>query len=280
MTPMAVAPKPRLVIEPGGIPLRQYGRDLLDHRDLVPALAVREIKLRYRQTALGVLWIVVQPLLGAGILAFVFGRVAGLPTDGVPFFVFTYAGLLAWTVFSACVSRTAMSLVANARLVSKTFFPRLILPLSVTAAALVDFAVCFGVMIVLLFGSGLPPDGRLLLLPVWVTLLLMLAQGLGSVLAAVGVWFRDVVHVTPFLLMLGLYASPVAYSAAAVPDRYLDVYNLNPLVALLGAFRWSLFGTPLPTVGQLVYAGAVSVVAWVAGAFVLKRLEPRFADVI
>lgn len=280
LTAMALGTKPRLVIEPGGISLRQYGRDLRDHRDLIGVFALREIKLRYRQTALGAAWVVIQPLLGAGILGFVFGRVAGLPTDGVPYFLFAYAGLLAWNAFATAVHRTTTSFVANAPLVSKTFFPRLVLPLSASLATLLDFLVAFAVMVILLVATDLLPGARLLLLPVWLLLLLVLAQGLGCALSALAVSYRDVVHATPFLLQLGLYASPVAYSVSAVPARYVDLYNLNPLVALLGAFRWSLFGTPFPPGGHLAYAVVVSLVAFGAGFLVLKRLEPGFADVI
>lgn len=277
---MDAPPTPVLVIEPGSAPWRQYARDLLHHRDLIRVLGFREIKLRYRQTALGVAWVVLQPLLSAGILGFVFNRVARLPTDGVPAFAFTFAGFLAWTVFSSSLMRTTLSIVANASLVSKIFFPRVMLPLSALVAVTVDFLVGYFVLLLVLAGSHLLPNARLLLLPVWVLSLMMLSQGVGSVLATFSVRYRDIPQVTPVLVQLLLYASPVAYSISAVPTRYRTIYELNPLASLLGAFRWSVLGTPFPSTGPLMGALVASVAALGIGWVVLERKESTFADVI
>lgn len=271
---------PHLVIVPGSTPLLQYARDLLHHRDLVWVLALRDLKLRYRQTALGVTWVVLQPLLAAGILSFVFGNVADLPTEGIPTFVFTYAGMLAWTTFSQTFQRATTSLVSSAALVSKIFFPRLVLPISTVFSIMVDFCVSFVVMLILLYTNDLAPDARILLLPVWLAFLLMISEGVGSFLATFAVRYRDIPQITPVIVQLGLYASPVAYAVNAIPDRYLTLYYLNPLVALLEAFRWSLAGTAFPSIGHLSYSIAVAVIAIVVGTVTLERRERTFADVI
>jgi lipopolysaccharide transport system permease protein len=274
------AQTPHLVIVPGSTPLFQYLRDLLHHRDLVWVLAVRDLKLRYRQTALGVSWVVLQPVLAAGILSFIFGNVADLPTEGIPTFVFTFAGMLAWTTFSQTFQRATSSLVSSASLVAKIFFPRLVLPISTVFSIMVDFCVTLVIMLVLLFTNDLPPDARILLLPVWLIILIMIAEGAGSFLATFAVRYRDIPHITPVLIQLGLYASPVAYSVSAIPDRYLTLYYLNPIVALLEAFRWSLLGTAFPTTGHLAYSIAVALTVFVVGMVTLERRERTFADVI
>ena len=271
---------PLLVVEPGATPIRQYVRDVFHHRDLMRVLGYRELKLRYRQTALGVTWVVLQPLLSAGILGFVFNRVARLPTDGVPSFAFTFAGFLAWTIFSSTVLRSTTSIVANSSLVSKIFFPRVMLPLSTLVAVVVDFLVGFAVMVPLLASNHLLPGARLLTLPLWLLLLIMFSQGLGSILATFSVRYRDIPQIAPVLLQLLLYASPVAYSVSAVPARYRSLYEANPLASLLGAFRWSVVGTPFPSSGPFVEAVVCSVVFLVAGWFVLEKKEAAFADVI
>jgi lipopolysaccharide transport system permease protein len=274
------AHSPSIVIVPGSTPLLQYARDLIHHRDLVWVLAVRELKLRYRQTALGAVWVVLQPLLSAGILSFIFGNVADLPTQGIPTFIFTYAGMLAWGSFSQTFTRTTTSLVSSSSLVAKIFFPRMILPISTVMSVMVDFCVTLVVMVVMLFTNDLPPDARILLLPIWMTFFIMIAEGVGSFLATFAVRYRDIPQITPVLIQLGLYASPVAYAVSAVPDRYLSLYYLNPVVALLEAFRWSVLGTPFPSAGHLAYSIAVAAVVFVVGLVTLERRERTFADVI
>lgn len=271
---------PLVVIKPGAVPLRQYIRDLSHHRDLIRVLAGREIKLRYRQTALGVTWVVLQPLLAAGVLGFVFGRIARLPTEGIPYFVFAYAGMLCWNGFSTVITRTTSSLVSNTSLVSKVYFPRLILPLSAVPAVLLDFGVSFVVMVVLLVTNHLTPGSRLLLLPVWLALTLLLAEGMGCFFAAVSVRYRDIPQIIPVTLQLLLYASPVAYSVQAVPDRYQALYHLNPLAGLLEAVRWSVLNTSAPAGRYLAYSAFSACFAFLAGTVFLERLERRFADVI
>lgn len=271
---------PELVIEPGATSLRRYVSDLFHHRYLVWILGTRELKLRYRQTLLGPIWIVLQPIISAGVLSFVFGRVAELPTDGVPTFLFTYTGMLGWNAFSGSLGRTASVVLNNAGLVSKVFFPRLVLPLSTMFGACVDFAVTFSLVLTMSWIAGYPPSLRLVLIPVWLASAILLAQGIGTVLGSIAVRFRDVIQVSGILTQLLLYASPVAYAVSAVPEQYQTIYYLNPMVSLLEAFRWSLLGTPFPTAAHLAYSVAVALVVYVSGFVFMERMEPRFADII
>jgi lipopolysaccharide transport system permease protein len=279
-TEQPAASRPTVVIVPGSIPLRQYGRDLWHHRDLFGVLALRDLTLRYRQTAMGAIWVVLQPFLSAGILSFVFGRVAGLATDGVPSFLFTYVGMLAFGAFRDSLTKSSVSLTSNISFVSKIFFPRLALPLSSVGATCVDFCVGLVIALVLTFVSDLPPGPTLALVPIWVLFMIMLGQGFGLLLGSFAARYRDFGHITPFLLQLVLYASPVAYSVSAVPDRYLGLYYLNPIVGLLEAFRWSVLGTPFPTAGHLTYSIVVTTALFVVGAVVFEKREQMLADVI
>jgi homopolymeric O-antigen transport system permease protein len=273
-------PQPLLVIEPGRWPLGPYLRDTLYHRGMIGVMAMRDIKLRYRQTVLGVAWVVLGPLVSAGILSFVFGRVAKLPTDGVPSFLFTFAGLLTFNVFTSTTSKATGAMIGNAALVSKIFFPRLILPLAGGISVLIDFAVSLIIVAFLVLTNDVNTGWAVLLLPVWVLALFVLAQGLGCGFGAVSVRYRDVPQVVPVLLQLALYASPVAYAVSAVPQKYQWIYYLNPLVALIEGGRWSMLGTTAPTIGHVAYAMTVAIVVFVVGVVMLEKMERKFADVI
>lgn len=250
-------------------------------RDLLIALASRDVKIRYKQTVLGVLWVVLQPLLAAGIFSFVFGRVAKMPTDGVPAFIFSYAGLLGWGLFSNTVTRTSNCLIGNSHLISKVFFPRLILPLSTVGSVFVDFAVAAVMMAFIMGLSSVAPAWPLLTVPIWILLLLSLSLGLGLWAAALTVSYRDVQYVLPVLIQFGMYGSPAAYSVLAVPERYRTLYYLNPLAGLLDAFRWSLLGvTHKPEWWAVEYAAGMSLALALLGALMFKKMERKFADVI
>lgn len=272
--------KPLLVIESGSIPITQYLRDLAHHSNLIRVMAARDVKLRYRQTMLGPIWVVLLPLMTAAILAFVFGKVAKLPTDGQPVFLFTYAGTMAWSAFHQTVTRSTSSMTANASLVSKIFFPKVILPLTSVVAVIIDFVLSSAVFLVLLVLNDRTPGAAMLLAPLWVLLLLLLGLGLGTLFASLSVRYRDLAQVSPVLLQLLLYASPVAYAASAVPARYQTLYYLNPVASLLDGFRWSALGTPLPSTGHLLYSVAFAVGLFGLGMVVLERKERGFADVI
>lgn len=274
------APKPYLRIRPTSGWAALNLRETWQFRDLLMTLAGRDLKLRYKQTALGVIWVVLQPLLAAGIFSFVFGLVAKLPSDGVPYFVFSFAGLLGWNLFSGILTKSSVCLLGNQQLISKVFFPRLVLPLSTVPSVLVDFAIAAALMVGLLVAYRIAPGWGLLLLPIWMATIAALALGVGLVTSALTVSYRDVQYILPVFTQMLLYASPVAYAASKVPAEWRGVYFLNPLASLLDAFRWSLLGGPEPMWGSVAYAAVLSAGVLVWGAFAFKKMERRFADVI
>jgi lipopolysaccharide transport system permease protein len=262
---------------------RNVGRELAETwqaRDLLFTFADRDLRLRYRQTALGVVWVVLQPLIAAGIFAFVFGTVAHLSSDGRPYLLFAFAALTGWNLFSGILGRAAACLVGNAHLVSRVYFPRLILPLSVVPAALVDCIVSLGMYAVLLAVYGVAPTFALLTLPLWLLLLSAGAFGAGLVAASLTVRYRDVQYVLPVATQLLLYVSPVAYAAARIPEKWRTLYYLNPLAAAIEGLRWSLLGTDLPSAWALAWSVAAAVLAVASGMMVYRRMERSFADVI
>jgi lipopolysaccharide transport system permease protein len=254
--------------------------DLWNFRDLMWALAGRDVKLRYKQTALGIIWVVLQPLLGAGIFAFVFGVVAKMPSDGQPYFLLSYAGLLGWNLFNNVLTRASSSLVSNAPMVAKVFFPRMVLPLSTVPSALLDFAVAAAMMAIVMAGFRVAPGARLFLMPLFGLLLIGIAVGLSFLTSALMVSYRDVQHILPVFVQTLLYASPVAYSVSRVPEKLRTVYLLNPLASVLDAFRWSLLGGTTPNWGWLGYSATVTASLLFIGAVSFKRMERKFADVI
>jgi lipopolysaccharide transport system permease protein len=255
--------------------------EIIDFKDLLVELARRDIKLRYRQTLLGVAWVVLQPLLAAALLTFAFGVVAGLKTTGMPAFLVTYAGLLAWNVFGWTLSKTSVSMVGNAYLVSKVYFPRLILPLSGAISTLLDVAISLAVFGALLAGYGIGIGWPMLLLPIWIALLLCLALGAGLIAAALTVEYRDVQHILPVVIPFALYASPVAYEMSQIPDAYRSLmYLLNPLAPLIAGFRWSMLGRAPAPAAYVMWSAAVSVGMFAAGAAIFRRTERKLADVI
>jgi lipopolysaccharide transport system permease protein len=261
-------------------------REVWRFRDLLLALAGRDVKLRYKQTALGILWVILQPLMAAGVFSFVFGRVAQLPSNGIPYFLFSYAGLLGWNLFSSTLTKTSACLVGNSQLISKIFFPRLVLPLSAVPSVLIDFAVAMGMMIVLMFIYHCSPNAGILLFPVWMLMLLMMALGIGLITAALTVSYRDVQYILPVFVQILLYGSPVAYGLSyaltRIPGNLQFLYLMNPLCGPLEAFRASLLGTPWPPqlAWSLLYSGVASVWIFFVGAYSFKKMERKFADVI
>ena len=276
----ATAPRPHLTIRAGSGWASLNLREIWTFRDLLWSLVGRDLKLRYKQTALGVAWVILQPLMAAGVFSFVFGAVAKLPSGGVPYFVFSFAGLLGWNFFSTVLTKVSGCLVGNSGLISKVYFPRLILPGSSVGSSLVDFLIAACVMGVLLAVYHVVPSPALLLLPLWMLVLTAIAMGIGLWTAALSVAYRDIQYILPVALNILLYASPVAYSASAVPAKYRLFYQLNPLTPPLEAMRSSLLGTAAPGAGSLAISAGVAAVLLVAGLYAFKRMERSFADVI
>lgn len=255
-------------------------RELWRFRDLLIILALRDVKLRYKQTALGVIWVILQPLAAALIFAVIFGRFANLPSEGAPYLLFVFAGTLAWNIFGGAVQRAGNSLITDSRLISKVYFPRISIPMASSAAVLVDFAVALVVMIALLFAYGYGITWNILALPLMLLIVLVNAVGVSLFFSALNVYYRDFMYALPFLLQVWMYASPVVYSADLVPAALKPIYALNPMVGVIDGFRWALIGRgefPALTVGL---AALIGVLAFFGGALVFQRVERNFADVI
>lgn len=256
-------------------------RELLEHKELAWRLALRDVTVRYRQTALGVIWVVLQPLLTAGVFTLVFNRVVGVPaSDGVPYFLLAYWGVTCFSAFSQCLTRTAVSLVNNAALVEKVYFPRLLLPVSATGAVALDATVATVVGLLITAASGVGLSGAVVLLPLALALALLLGLGVGVLCAPLIVRFRDVGYVLPLLTQLLLYLSPVGYAVATVPADLRGPYLANPLAPLIEATRWAALGTAAPPSGPLVAAVLVTGALLVAAGYLFRRQERLFADVI
>jgi lipopolysaccharide transport system permease protein len=253
--------------------------ELWQYRDLVAFFALRDIKVRYKQAVFGGAWAVVQPLAGAAIFSVVFGRLAKLPSNGIPYLVFAFAGFALWSYVSSAVNTARGSLVANATLITKVYFPRLASPLARVLPALLDLAVALVVLIVMMAWVGLVPGLAVLTLPLWVIGAMVVALGTGTLFAAITVQYRDVQQVFGFVVQLWLFATPVAYASSLVGGGWSWLYHLNPMVGVMNGWRWSLFGGPPPGPEALL-SGAVAVLQLVVGLQVFQRNERRFADVI
>jgi lipopolysaccharide transport system permease protein len=255
-------------------------RELLGARDLFVILLGRELRVRYKQTALGVVWVVLQPLVPAIIFAVVFGSFARLPSAGAPYLLFALSGLVLYGLFSGAVTRAGGSLIRDGGLVTKIYFPRELLPLASGSAGVVDFLVGLAVILVAMvaFGQALPATA--MAIPVIVALTLALALGIGMAVAALSAHYRDFTIVVPFVLQLLLYGSPVVYSMEILPHSLANLLALNPLVPLIEAFRWSLLGTPAPTADRIILGSASGLLMIAAGLFVFSRASRDMADVI
>ena len=253
--------------------------ELWSYRELIGFLIWRDIKVRYRQTALGGAWAVLQPLVTMVLFSVIFGRVAKLPSDGVPYPLFTFAALLPWQMFAGGITNAANSLVSSSGLITKVYFPRLIVPIAAVTATLVDFAIAFTVLLLMMAWYGVHFSSAILVLPVFVLLALVTSFAAGLWLSALNVRYRDVQHAMPFLVQVWLFASPVAYSAALVPAAWRTIYALNPLVAVIQGFRWAILGAEAPT--AVLLPSMAAVVVLVAGGLIyFSRMEDTFADVV
>jgi lipopolysaccharide transport system permease protein len=275
-----IAELPLTVIEPtrGWVALKL--RELWTYRELVYFLTWRDIKVRYRQSVFGAAWIIIQPMMTMIIFSVIFGQFAQLPSEGVPYPIFSYAALLPWNLFAGALTRSTTSLVGSASLLQKVYFPRLAIPVASTLAVLVDFAIAFLVLVCLMFYYGFVPTVAALTLPLFILLALATALGVGLWLSALNVQYRDVGHAIPFLVQAWLYASPVAYAASLIPDRWQTLYALNPMVGVIDGFRWALLGTGPGPGPMLAVSSGVMLALLISGALYFRRMEKTFADVV
>ncbi len=254
-------------------------RELYEYRGLLWALSIRDIKVRYKQTMLGAAWAIIQPLLMMVIFTVIFGRLAYIPSDGYPYPVFVYAGLLAWNLFSQSITGAAMSVVGAQNLVSKIYFPRLVIPFASLGSYLLDFLISCCVLLILMIAFGVTWSVNLLCLPILILVTLICASGVGAWLAALNVQYRDFRYIVPFFLQLLMYATPVIYPVSLVPDKYRWLLYLNPMSGLTEGFRSSFLGTPFPYVAFL-YSCGISLVIFVSAVRYFNRVQTRFADII
>jgi lipopolysaccharide transport system permease protein len=271
---------PLTVIEPsrGWVSLRLS--EVWEYRELVLFLAWRDISVRYKQTVLGVAWAIIQPLASMVVFSVFLGRLAGVPSDGLPYPIFSYAALLPWNYFATAMTSASESLIGSERVITKVYFPRLVIPLAAVLPAAVDFAVAFLVLLGLMLFYRIAPTVNLVWLPPLLLLALTTALGVGFWISALNVQYRDFRYVVPFLVQFWFFASPVAYPSSLVPETWRTLYGLNPMTGVIEGFRWALLGAqslPTPTVAV---SAAVSLALLVSGAYYFRRMERSFADVI
>ena len=272
--------KPSVVIQPVRSAFDIELLSLCRSWELLYFLTWRDVKVRYKQTVIGVGWAILQPLITMLIFTALFSRMANISSDGLPYPIFAFAALLPWTYFSQAIGRSGTSLVNNAGLVTKVYFPRLIIPISAVASPLVDFAVAFGLLIAMMAWFRMVPTWSVLALPLFLLLCVTTALAVSLWLSALCVKYRDVGVVIPFLLQVWLYASPVAYPVSLVPARWRIIYSLNPMAGVIEGFRWSLLGTASPDFRVMAVSAFVVLTLLVGGTIYFKQTERTFADVV
>ncbi|MBN1122988.1 MAG: ABC transporter permease [Anaerolineae bacterium] len=268
------------VIEPSRGWLRVNFRELWDYRELLFFLSWRDISVRYKQTVMGMAWAIIQPLLSMVIFSIFFGNLAKIPSDDVPYPIFSYAALLPWQYFSSAMSASGRSMVGSGKLLTKVYFPRLIIPLAAVLPPIVDFAIAFVILIGLMIFYGVAITWRLLWLPLFLLLALATALGVGLWLSAMNVRYRDIGYVIPFLAQFWMYASPVVYPTSMLPERYQLLYGLNPMTGVIEGFRWALLGTNTPPGPITLVSAGVVVLLIISGMMYFRRMEDSFADII
>jgi len=270
---------PPIILEPSRSWVSLNLRDLWIYRELLYFLTLRDVKVRYKQTILGVAWVVMQPLLTTIIFTVFLGLLVKVPSDGIPYPLFAYAGLLPWTFFSGAVANSSNSLVGSAHLITKVYFPRMIIPGAAVGARLVDFAISAVILVGLMIYYGVGLTWSILMLPALVLLIMLLTLGLGMWTSALNVKYRDVGVALPVLIQLGMYVSPVLYPLSLVPERWRLVYSLNPLVGILENFRAALLGKEFNW-SALLISVVITLVVLVYASYDFRRMERGFADIV
>lgn len=252
--------------------------ELWAYRELVYFLVWRDIKVRYKQTALGAAWAVIQPLLTMLVFSIFFGRLAKMPSDGVPYPIFTFAALVPWTLFANGLTQSANSLVGSANLITKVYFPRLAIPIASVSAAVVDFALALLVLLAMMLYYGIVPTHKVLWLPLFLLLTIVTTLGVGLWFSALNVQYRDVRYVVPFTVQFWLFATPIAYPSSLLPEPWRMLYALNPMVGVVEGFRWALLDTQTAPGPMIAASSAAALLILIGGAFYFRRMEKTFAD--
>ena len=256
-------------------------RDLWLYRELIFFMTWRDLKVRYKQTLLGVAWAVLQPFVTMVVFSIFFGQLAQMPSDGVPYPIFTYTALLPWGLFTSALSVASRSLVTNSHMITKIYFPRIILPLSSILSGLVDFAIAFVILGGLMLFYGIAPTGAIWTLPFFLLLAMITSLGVGLWLASLNVLYRDVNYITPFLTQFWLFITPIVYPTSLLPDKWHVIYALNPMMGVVEGFRWAILGTEQGAPGITLFVSAfISVILLISGLLFFRRTERLFADMV
>jgi lipopolysaccharide transport system permease protein len=255
-------------------------RELWAYRELVYFLAWREIKVRYKQTAIGVAWAVLQPLAMMVVFTIFFGKLASMPSEGIPYPLFAFAALLPWQLFSRTITESTNSLVADQRLITRVYFPRIIIPLATTVSGIADFAISAGLLVALMLFYGVIPGAAIIWLPAFVLLMIIAALGVGFWLSALNVEYRDVRYALPFVCQFWFFVTPVVYPSSLVPERWQVLYGLNPMVGVVEGFRWALLGIGKGPSPMLAVSTAIAIALFVSGIIWFQRREQTFVDTL
>lgn len=254
-------------------------RELWAYRELLYFLAWRDVKVRYKQTVLGAAWAIFRPLLTMVVFSIFFGKFGKIPSDGLPYPVFSFVALLPWQLFVNSLTSSSQSVVAGGALITKVYFPRLLIPISSVLSGLVDFAVAFGVLIVMMFYYGIVPPPSMVFLPAFIVMAVISALAIGLWLSALNVKYRDVRLIVPFLAQLWLFVSPVVYPSSMIPEKWQSLYGLNPMAGVIEGFRWALLGSS-PPAGTIYMSVFLMVILFVSGLYYFRRTEKIFADLV
>jgi lipopolysaccharide transport system permease protein len=271
---------PITIVEPssGWTSLRL--RHLWEYRELLYFLTWRDIKVRYKQTALGAAWAVIQPFFTMVVFSLFFGRLAKVPSDGIPYPIFSYAALVPWTFFAQGLNQSSNSLVGNAHLISKVYFPRLVIPISSVLSGLVDFGIAFVVLLGMMVFYGIYPTGAVVYLPALLLLALVTCLGVGMWLSAINVKYRDVRYTVGFITQFWLFATPIAYPSSLLSAPWRTLYAINPMVGVVEGFRWALLGSQTAPGPMVIVSSLVAIALLISGVFYFRRMEKTFADVV
>lgn len=254
--------------------------ELWRYRELLYFLAWREVRVRYKQTALGAAWAIIQPLFTMLVFSLFFGRLAKMPSDGIPYPLFSLAALIPWTFFANGLTQSSNSLVTNANLISKVYFPRLAMPISAVASGAVDFGISFALLLGMMAFYRIMPSTHILFLPIFILLAFVSSLGIGLWLSALNVQYRDVRYTVPFLTQFWMFATPIAYPSSLLHEPWRTLYGLNPMVGVVEGFRWALLGTTLAPGAEVLMSSVTAVLILVGGACYFRRMERTFADII
>lgn len=279
-TALESLPSPLIIIKPSTGWLGLNLPEIWDRRELLYFLTWREVKVRYKQTLLGAAWALLQPLFTMVIFSLFFGRLAKLPSDGIPYPVFAFTALVPWIFFSNGLTQSANSLINNSQLITKIYFPRLLVPTAAVLGGVIDFLLAFGLLILMILWYGVGIHASIVWIPLFVLLAFVSSLGAGLWLSALNVEYRDIRHTVPFLVQMWMFATPIAYPSSLLHEPWHTLYALNPMVGVVEGFRWAILGTKTRPDSILLVSSAIAILALITGALFFRRTEKRFADLI